>query len=318
MIRQFQAFSLAVVVLVFGFISVSYAHGSQKEHDNDLFAVLFGDGYNLASDKKPAFQAVADAAALCLDQFSVNETQRSKEALFKELKAREGFSMSFDDIELLNRKNGMIVSAKTHRHYTHRGWNYTFLVGSQENPSNDDQSILKSEQDLWLQRKKILTATVNKELFGKSSGFLGNFHLLEGRLYSEDACSDQCDAFCCLVYNVHILGDYIEANSYSNEFSQLIPLVRHEDRENPTMMGDLITCFPHLFLMQKGSCKALISELEALQEETENLPYIKEEKRTQEEFDKYRDCAIKLYQKLVDTVPYLLRNEAFFSNVFYK
>ena len=221
MIRRLQAFFLVVVVLVCGFTFISKAHDSQKEHDDDLFAVLFGDGYNLASDKKPAFQAVADAAALCIDQFSTNEDKRSKEGLFKDLKTRVGFSMSFDDIELLNGKGGMKVSARTHRRYTHRGWNFSFLLGSQENQNKDEHSLLRNEQNLWLQRKKILTATVNKELFGKTSGILGNFHFLEGALYSEEACNDQCEAFCCLVYNVHILGDYMEADSYSSEFQQL-------------------------------------------------------------------------------------------------
>lgn len=238
--------------------------------------------------------------------------------MFKDLKARVGFSMSFDDIELLNGKDGMKVSARTHRRYTHRGWNFSFLLGSQENQSKNERSLLRSEQNLWLQRKKILTATVNKELFGKSSGLLGNFHFLEGTLYSEEACNDQCDAFCCLVYNVHILGDYMEAESYSSEFQQLIPLVRHEDPNSPAMIEDLIRCIPALFPMQKSSYQNLVSDLEDLQAETDRLLNVWGGIRTQEQFNEYHECALNLYKKLVDKIPGLLRNEDFFSSTFYK
>ena len=71
-------------------------------------------------------------------------------------------------------------------------------------------------QELWERRKLILTATVNKELFGKDPGILKRFKWVEGLVYSEEACNDQCEAFCELVYYLHILGDYEEATSYSS------------------------------------------------------------------------------------------------------
>ena len=233
MIKRLLLFLVIAALLISSYIPYAYAHDSQKEHDEDLLAVLFGDGYNLASDKKPIFQAIADATALCIDQFSTNEDRRSKEVPFNQLKSRIGFSISFDDIELLNGKDGLKVSARTHRRYTHRGWYFSYPM--------------EAEQKLWNQRKKILTATVNKELFGKTSGFLGNFHFLEGSLYSEAACNAQCEAFCELVYYVHILGDYMEADSYSAEFQQLIPLVRHEDPQSPAMISDIKKLLPDLF-----------------------------------------------------------------------
>ena len=317
MIKRLQVVLIIIILLSCAIIPVAYGHGSQKEHDDELFAVLFGDGYNLASDKKPAFQAIADAAALCIDQFSTNEDKRSKEGLFNDLKSRVGFSMSFDDIELLNGKDGMRVSARTHRRYTHRGWNFSFTLGSDEQ-SKDEQSLLKSEQKLWVQRKKILTATVNKELFGKASGFLGNFHFLEGSLYSEEACNEQCEAFCLLVYNVHILGDYLEADSYSAEFQQLIPLARHEDPNSPAMIRDIINALPDLFPNQKNSYQNLIQNLQDIEAEADQILNAWGGIRTQEQFDAYHACAEKLLELLKEQIPGLLKNEEFFSNAFYK
>ncbi len=40
--------------------------------------------------------------------------------------------------------------------------------------------------------------------------------------------------------------------------------------------------------------------------------------RTQEQFDAYKACAVKLFDLLKEQIPGLLKNEEFFSNAFYK
>ena len=295
---------LVMAIALFSCLSPAYAHQKQKEHDNELLEVLFGEGYSLAYDKRTYFQAVADAAALCIDQFSTNDDKRSKESTFNGLRKRIGFSISFDNIELLNGKDGFRVSAKTHRKYTHRGWNFPYQI--------------KSEQEFWKQRKKILTATINKEFFNVSSGFLGNFHFLEGSLYSESACNSQCEAFCVLIYNVHILGDYLEAESYSDEFKQLIPLVRHEDPQTPSMIDELICYIPQLFPNQKYKCLILLDKLEEIKQEAEDIVNVWGGIQTQEQFENYRRCAEQVYEALREDIPDMLRNESFFSDVFFK
>ena len=57
------------LILFLSALPVAYAHPSQNEHDDDLKKVLFGEGYILTGEKKQIFQAIADAAALCIDQF---------------------------------------------------------------------------------------------------------------------------------------------------------------------------------------------------------------------------------------------------------
>lgn len=306
MIRRLLVIAMIIVLLACSVIPVAYAHDSQKEHDDDLLYVLFGEGYSLAKDKRPIFQAIADAAALCIDQFSANKDSRSKEGLFNDLKRRVGFSMSFNDIELLNGKDNLLVSARTHRRYTHRGWDFPYPM--------------ENQQKLWTQRKKILTATVNKELFGVSSGFLGNFHFLEGTMYSELACNPQCDAFCALVYYVHILGDFMEADSYSAEFQQLVPLTRpHDDSEASAIIDDLVELIPDLFPEQQNKYSTLVGTLNnTIRPEVDNILRSWGGIQTQEQFNDYHKCAEDVLRALMDEIPGLLRNEEFFSKAFFK
>jgi len=274
---------------------------NQKEHDDELRDVLFGEGYPLFGEAKAKFQAIADATSLCIDQFSTNEDMRSKEKLFNSLNERVGFSFSFDDIELQKGIGGINVTAKTHRLYTHRGWDF------QEYPL----------KELWVQRKKILTATVNKELFGESAGLLSKLPFAEGFLYSESACNPQCEAFCKMVYYIHILGDYEEAKSYSAEFQQLIPLARHEDPSSPALIQDIISAARVLFANQPWSLDLFVQELEEVENRAERLLSNQGGIRTQEQFDAYYACGRDVYKILLDLLPGMLRKVDFFSNAFF-
>ena len=300
--KRLIAFGLTLIILI-SVLPVALAHPKQKEHDNELSEILFGDFYGSLSDEgKLKFQAIADAAALCIDQFSTNEEKRSKEPLFIDLNKRIGFSFSFDDIELQRGSDGKNVSAKTHRRYTHRGWDF------QEYPL----------PELWLQRKKILTATVNKVVFGQSPGLLVKLPFLEGLVYNESACNPQCEAFCKLVYYVHIIGDYREAESYSPEFQQLIPLVRHEDPTSPAIIDELISIIPILFDTQPWTYPILVQDMEDIRAEAERILFVTGGIRTQEQFDEYQQCAENLFKKLSEQIPSLLRNADFFSEAFYQ
>ncbi len=293
-----------VLILFASLIPVAFAHPSQVAHDNDLSIFLFGERYYLTGEKKAKFQAIADAAALCIDQFSSNEGQESKKQLFDSLDQRIGFSFSFEDVELQKLPGGINASAKNHRRYTHRGWNF--------------KDYPTEMQQLWERRKLIITATVNKELFGKDPGILKRFKWVEGLIYSEEACNDQCDAFCELVYYVHILGDYEEASSYSSEFQQLIPLVRNpEDITAPAMIDELLKLIPILFESQPWSTPILIQELQRIKADAERIILVQGGIRTEEQFNAYHDCAIDLIDTLQNYIPGMLKNIDFFSAAFY-
>ena len=290
---------LLAVLIIFSTVPVVYAHPTQNEHDDDLMELLFGEGYFLTGERKRTFQAIADAAALCIDQFSSNENLRRKEELFKSLDDREGFSFSFDDIDLVKGSDGQYVSARTHRRYTHRGWDF-------------NEYPLK---ELWERRKKILTATVNNELFGKSPGILKSVPWLEKMAHSEKACNEECENFCKLIYYIHILGDYEEAKTYTPEVMQLIPLTRHEDSTAPALIDELIEINETLF-KNEASNNSVKEKLKSVKEKCEQLPFSRNAEWTQAQFDEYHQYALDLKNIIKENVPLMLSHKDFFKNVF--
>ena len=292
---------ILIIILALGTILSAYAHPEQGMHDKELKSVILGENVTLYGEKKEKFQAIANAASLCIDQFSSNEEKRSKEALFNSLDEREHFSFSFNEIELQKGSDGKNVSAKTHRRYTHRGWNFA------------DYPL----KDLWKRRKKILTATVNKELFGVSSGILAEIPLIGGMVSEEEACNEQCEAFCKLVYYVHILGDFEEATSYTSEVQQLIPLVRHADPRTPALINELIDITAILFEGQEWTSSLLIGELNTIKSKAAKLPFAQNGAWTQEQFDEYHQCAVDVLKALQSYVPGMLKKTQFFKDAFW-
>ena len=293
-----------IIVVIWSAVPVT-AHQNQNEHDSDLQKILFGEGYPLTGEPKKKFQAIANAASLCIDQYSSNDNQRKKEGEFNDLNKRIGFSFSFDDIELKKDSSGNSITPNNHRWYTHRGWDFP------ENESKNKWLI-----DKWGKRKKILTATANKELFGKSPGLLSKLPWGEGLVYSEKACNNQCEAFCELVYYVHILGDYEEAKTPSPVFiQQLAPLYRPNDNSASGIIPDIINLLPDLFNDQPRSRDVLVQELEKIESKVKKIHH--DNIQSQEEFDEYRQYALDLEDILEKYIPDMLRREDFFRNSFY-
>lgn len=75
--KRALAILLSIAILCCGLPALAY--DSQRDHDKDLKQVLFGNReYSLQGEKRKAFKAIADAVALCIDQFSANESMQSK------------------------------------------------------------------------------------------------------------------------------------------------------------------------------------------------------------------------------------------------
>ena len=292
---------LLIVVMLFGTAHLTYAHPKQSDHDNDLQTLLLGEGSSLTGEKKERFQAIADAAALCIDQFSSNEDIRSKEDLFNQLNEREKFSFSFDDIELQKGSDGKNVTAKTHRRYTHRGWDFS------EYPL----------KDLWARRKKILTATVNRELFGVTPGIFSKLPVVGGLIYDEEACNKECESFCKLVYYIHILGDFEESTTYSSEVQQLTPLVRHEDQTAPALIDEIIDLTPVLFKDQSWTYPSFVDKLKEIKSRAEKLPFAQNAAWTEDQFKEYHKCAEDVMDAIKEYVPDMLSRTEFFKDAFY-
>ena len=297
--RRFLAFLLFVVILILGFVCPALAHESQGEHDRDLKLLLFGNAdCFLHGEKYDAFRAMADAASICIDQFSYNEDKESKKGEFDDLSHRVHLSVSFKDIDLNKGIDGKNITANTHRMYTHKGWNFS------EYP----------DKELWKRRKSIMLDTAQQKIFSHSDSI---FPWLTDKINSWGGPSEQCDAFCAVVYYVHILGDHLEGDK-PDKLTALEPLAQYESLSSPGIIPELQEYLQVLFFDQKNTrtFMSLMQELDMLGREAEKVYY------SWGGIDSEEKCAINmknaeaLLELLGDKVPILLRNEDFFKQVF--
>ena len=160
----------------------AYAH-ERSDHNKELERVLFGtDNYkSIHRNDIPgkAIRALESAVYLCIDQFGGNgaddlETLRSYGVA--------GLPKSVDELEPQGH-----LSARTHRSFSHRGWDYKYKI----------------DKANWEVRKSILINTVES---------IFDFKALPTWLVGVD---DRCNSFAAFVYYVHVLGDYLEDDTYS-------------------------------------------------------------------------------------------------------
>ena len=286
MLKRFISF-LIVCSLICSFTMPVMAH-ERTEHDAEMEYVLFGDReYRKTHPKhKEKIIAVEDAVYLCVDQFN-GSGQKYLDNLNE--KKILGIPKSIDEFDFK-------ASGKNHRMYTHQGWNLS-----------PDKKVH------WDIRQKILRNTVDKELFSDVKSLLSFMPWdSNGRKYKE-----QCESFCELLYYVHIIGDHIDTKRY-DAFYGLDPLTRLNDRDNPGIIPDLISCFDKLFESQKNTYtyNELKQELESLMDKSDKLTRSTGGVNTDEKFAEYHQCAKDLLKVLSIYVPKLLQKEEFFLKSF--
>ena len=288
-------------VLVFAFIGA--AHPTQDEHDKEIKLVLFGNADHVFFEKEErnVFKAIADATALCIDQFSPNTTAHYKEKEFQDLKDRVGLSVDFGDIDLCEGINGASVTANTHRRYTHLGWNH----GAYPLP------------ELWETRKQLLIDTIQKEFFETPGIPIISDIPIVSDWFEDDSPDKRCDALGELLYCVHILGDHLEADKY-NKVSALEPLVRINDAKEPGIILDLLSACKILFSDQIDSYTYIYFEqqMEKEYEKARKLMRTTGQINTDEKFIEYEKCSENVLDIMSNTIPQLLQRETFFREVF--
>jgi len=283
--RRLIAF-LILCLLIFLYAMPIMAH-DRDGHDDDIEYVLFGniDYKETHPNCRSKIQAIEDATYLCVDQFN-GSGSKELENLRKEKIPDIPKSISEFDFS----------GNYSHRDYTHRGWNFNY----------DDKAH-------WDMRQKILRNTVDKELF---SDLKSVFSLLP---WNSDAkkYKEQCESICELLYYVHILGDHIEADNFK-ALAYLDPLTRLNDRDNPGIIPDLISCFEKLFEAQKNTYtyNELKQELESLMDKSDKLTRSTGGVNTDEKFNDYHKCSEDLLEVLHAYVPRLLQKEEFFIKSF--
>ena len=275
----------------------SFAHPQASDHNKELEAVLFEDGYSkYQSDEiKQYIQDMEYASYLTIDQFGGNG-ENQYNTLKKDKMGGLPFRFSSIDYHEDLLGSGKQINANTHRMYTHQGWD------------RDYSSKGKDPQKFWTARRKILLGTVN-------SVFDFNAITLFG--YDE-----KCNSLAGIIYYVHILGDYDEADNYKKIV--LLPDIAGRDTANDDdkdydMITSLKSYIEILFEDQKTSSdyKELMKELDNIAKDAGKIVQSTGGVNSDVEFEDYHQYANDILDVLIEYMPKLLKNEEFFNKVFY-
>ena len=296
--KIYQCYCILLVIILCFFMGAhsTEAHLKAEDHNRELEAVLFGR--RSISGIKDDVKLIEYASALCIDQYG-----GKGEAKFQELQNNWilGLPLMFSSIDyetdLIDKRTR--IGPNTHRKFTHQGWDR----------DHEDDSVNKFLSN----RENILRATINKVFdFGVTSTPLG---------YDE-----RCESLCALIYYVHILGDYEEANKYS-KLSLLIPLAGGKDtftdkqgnKYKWTIISQLERYLPILFSDKHddGNYTSMMEDISDLEKEADQLAGSPGSINTDEKFQEYHGYADRLLTEILEKyIPTLLRDEDFFSSIF--
>lgn len=295
--RKVLALSLIACISILVSAIPIYAHPNASQHDSELEKVLFEDGYSKhqSDEIKNNIKALEYASYLTIDQFGGNGEEKYKE--LKKMKMG-GLPRKFSTIDyntVINNPDKKI-NANTHRMYTHQGWDRVYTSKSKE------------ANKFWSNRRKVLLGTVNSVFDFDNITLFG---------YSE-----KCNSLAGIIYYVHILGDYDEADKYT-KISLLPDLAgrdnANEDDKDYDMITSLKTYIEVLFEDQKSSTdyKELMDGLDEIGGEAGKIVQSVGGVNTDEEFTEYHQYADDILKLLIEYMPTLLKNEEFFAKVFY-
>lgn len=173
-----------------------------------------------------------------------------------------------------------------HRRATHRGWNGE--IGLYEGDT----------LERWKIRKEILLNTADK-IFD----FNGN--------------NEKKDSFCAIIYYIHILGDRIADKKYYQN-ADIMELGGRTDKQDIT--HELLVNFEILFADQKHTHKYqhVVTKLEKYNSDIYKLISKSPSGISDDDFIKYQKYANEIEEVLECNLPEMLKEEAFFREVFYQ
>jgi hypothetical protein len=267
------------------------------EHWKEIRYVLFGQERTPSSLDKDQRQKLNDllyATQLCIDQFGgscASYLSSLHNNHYRHL------PKSISEIDLY-------ATANDHRLYTHRGWNESYEdMSNGENPDWTQR---------WQQRKKLLT-DVAEQIFD----FDGRWSVFDVFGYP---CTTECDAFCRLLYYVHLLGDHAAFTTYS--YNRVIKGKQGKDQvvslastRGDCVISELQKAAAELFGETETS--ELNRELEEIKSRVIELLNGPEAMKTDEDLEKYKGFIQDILDTLAKYIPNLLKETDFFSKVFY-
>lgn len=280
-----------VCALALCFISIgqtAYAEGA-GDHWKDIRRVLFNkEAYSTNKAVKDKQIIIERASQLCIDQFG-----GSGNAYLKEL-MNKGVPKLPDTINEID----LIASTNNHRAPTHQGWNAQY-GNTNENPDWTTK---------WEKRQNIMRNSVKYVFDWNTNKF---FHSATAQWEEE-----QCEAFCVLLYCVHILGDHHEytLSSYRSHKGKILPM---SSVYGPSVISELESAFEVLFSKQNWT--ELKIELETKKIEINEIIYnLEDGMLTEEEFEIYRTKAEDILDILSKNCPKLLLENEYFEKAFGK
>ncbi len=248
----------------------------REDHDKSLEEVMFKDFKDFDNDPtgRAEKNALECAAYLTIGQFN-SSGQKDLDTLNQY--GVKGIPSSVSEISFN-------ASGKTHRSYSHRGWNYSYGGTMAE---------------IWPKRQTILRNTVNTVF---------DFH----------GDTAKAEAFCELIYYVHILGDHMADESWKIQNGLKMQVGGRADKYD--VIHELLDCFEVLFADQSHTLKyqKLTTKLENYNSKFSKLDRSEGGINTDEKFELHQKYVKKLMNVLTHNLPEMLKEEDFFREVFYK
>lgn len=170
-----------------------------------------------------------------------------------------------------------------HRSKTHRGWNVI------------SDSEMKT---IWPIRQNILRNTV-------------------GTVFDFDDNEKQKEAFCELLYYIHILGDHQHDQSYKIKNGLKIDVGGRHDKED--IIHKILELLPVLFPNQTNTHKyrALTTKLRSINNKFDKLVNSDGGINNEEKFAQKQELVKKVIKIMSLYLPEMLKKESFFNQIFY-
>ena len=291
--------SIILIVLIVTLWTVSaFAHPDQNDHYADIERVLFGKEVLTRSERKstvllgnPAKDALISlehAAAIVLDQYKGDD-----QGLLDQLSEYGVQNLPPDAMTTMDpdpRGINFQSSPNLHRSFTHRGWTFQYpKVSSKAN---------------WPVRREILLETA-KAAFD-----------------SEYLDATRREAFCALLYYVHVLGDHM-SDSKAKGNTLIISLVepgasRRTPPQNEDIFLELGYYLPILFSDKTDdrTYTRMMGKLDTLRKKAVKTARETNIFTSEGSMEIYYDYVDELFDILSTYIPRLLEREPFFSRVF--
>lgn len=324
MVKRICALLLALFLLLpcvqTTFVFADTASGKRSfpknVHDDPFEEIVFGNknfSDTAASAKiKKSVENIEYAAYLCIDLSLGQQTSDSKK--LEALKKSYGLKWSLLGLPSELQQIELKIFAGKHRTCTHKGWNYDY---SKDNGFKD-HSKEGTLQTNWTYRKRILLGTVSFECGLTDHLVLRN---LSNRHFERCKQCKQLDAFCHLIYNIHILWDHQEdIDDHKEKVSSPNNYTKFDVSEQQIgvvdLINELISLGDDLFLKSSSAWRNglkinLVRMKEKFTGMSTSFP-------KQKKFREYADCFSELIEILKKNINDLLVQESFFKNTFYE